>query len=230
MKISIIIPTYNEEKKIAACLAQFRGRLSEEEVIVVDGGSQDNTVEIIRRFPGIKQYSAARSNRGYQLNKGAEVASGEWLVFLNADIQLPPDWRNELYKAAAAGFRAGCFRLAYGRAGELPLSNKLAAWLTSLGSHYTRFPYGHQAVFVEKLAFDTLGGYKDIPVMEDYEFSLRFYKSIGKFYRSLREVGLSFRRFRGRCLSAVITMWFFPKLFRLGISPYWLAKFYKAVR
>ncbi|MFC1517913.1 TIGR04283 family arsenosugar biosynthesis glycosyltransferase [Candidatus Margulisiibacteriota bacterium] len=230
MKISIVIPTFNEEKTISTCLSQFKGKLSETEIIVVDGGSTDDTLEKARYFPAIKIFSADKLSRSYQMNKGAEAATGDWLLFLHADTLLPANWENEVVKAKAGGYKAGCFRVEHGKHESMTLRDKVHARLVDLRTHYQRYPYGDQAIFIDKNIFEELDGYKDIPIMEDYEFSRRVYKKYGEFYRSKKTAAPSFIRFKGKFWRTGLAMLATPQLYKLGVSPQWLAKLNKEIR
>jgi len=230
MNITIIIPTYNEEHRIEACLRQFLPVAEGVEIMVVDGQSTDQTPALAGAFPHGQFIASAQRGRAIQMNAGAEQAHGDWLLFLHADCQLPDHWLTELRIACEQGFSAGCFRIACGQEESLSRHDRFAAALTNIRSYVTRFPYGDQAIFVRQDIFRELGGYQPLPLMEDYDFSLRLHKRYGPFYQSKKAVKTSFRRFKGHVLKTALIMFLFPKLFRWGVNPEWLAQFYKTIR
>ena len=142
MKISIVIPLLDEERRIGERLAELRAF---EEVIVVDGGSGDRTVEIARAFPGVQVVSAARG-RASQMNHGARLARYELLLFLHADVSPPPDAAAQIERAMRDPRHvAGAFRIWH-----VAEDGRSAPWLhlAGLRSRYSRLPYGDQALFV----------------------------------------------------------------------------------
>ena len=160
--ISVIVPTLNEK----ACLAATLDALvlaSGDELIVVDAGSTDGTPDIARRY-SCRFYRGPRG-RAQQMNFGARHACGDILLFLHADTRLPPDGldavRNALQQPGTVG---GAFRLVITPATP---ALRLVAWGTNLRSRFGGLPYGDQALFVPRRVFEELGGYDDVPFMED---------------------------------------------------------------
>lgn len=160
--ISVVIPARNEEANIGVCIASVIGRHTKE-VIVCDGGSTDGTVAIARAL-GAEVIIAPRG-RARQMNAGANAATGEILLFLHADCVLAPSALPRLRRLMALGkHQAGYFRQRID--GRHPLyrlielgSNQRARWLGR--------PYGDQAMFFRRAAFDEIGGFPDVPIMED---------------------------------------------------------------
>jgi len=161
--ISIIIPTLNEEKALPETLRRVFEQDGEFEVILVDGGSEDRTIAIARQFPNVTILSAKRG-RASQMNAGAALAKGEWLLFLHADAILPRQALTVIRRqqADAGGFRH-CFS---GNARGL----KLVSWLHNFRCARTGVFYGDQAMFVRQSLFYDLGGFPDVPVLEDLLF------------------------------------------------------------
>lgn len=168
LPISIIIPTLNEAASIEATLASLRGA-SDVEVIIVDGGSRDETVALARSY-GAKVL-ASPPGRARQMNAGAEVAKGEVLLFLHGDTRLPEGFDEWVRQALARpGVVAGAFRLGFDSSGwGVRLIERLANWRSTRW----QMPYGDQAIFLRAETFRTLGGFPDIPIMEDFELVRR---------------------------------------------------------
>ena len=160
--ISVIVPTLNE----AACLAATLDALAlahGDELIVVDAGSSDGTPDIARRYTS-KVYQGPRG-RAQQMNHGARHAGGDILLFLHADTLLPSDGLDAVRRALQQpGTVGGAFRLVIAPATP---ALRLVAWGTNLRSRFGALPYGDQALFVSRRVFEELGGYDDVPFMED---------------------------------------------------------------
>lgn len=161
-RISVIVPTLNEQDCLAVTLdALVLG--PGDEVIIVDAGSTDGTPDIARRHT-CRFYQGPRG-RARQMNFGARQACSEILLFLHADTRLPPDGleavRGALQRPGTVG---GAFRLVI--TPDTP-ALRLVAWGTNLRSRFGGLPYGDQALFVPRRVFEDLGGYDDVPFMED---------------------------------------------------------------
>lgn len=169
IKLSIIIPTLDAARPLTGCLAALgtAGGVPTE-VIVSDGGSADDTISLAMGQGA--NVVLGPPGRGAQLRRGAAQASGEWLLFLHADSQLPDDWAEVLdaHMADAAG-GAACFRLTFRAAGLAP--RIVAAWanLRSL----LGLPYGDQALLIRASDYHDIGGYPDQPLMEDVVMARR---------------------------------------------------------
>jgi rSAM/selenodomain-associated transferase 2 len=222
MKLSIIIPVLDEERRIDERLTELRDCV---DIIVVDGGSRDRTVERARAFPGVRVEKAPRG-RASQMNHGARLASGDVLLFLHADVSLPPDAVTHIERALAdARTVAGAFRtwhVADGRS---------APWLhlADLRSRYSGLPYGDQALFVRREAFWKAGGFPEQPLMEDLELSLRL-RRLGPIAIVPASVRVSGRRFLAHPIRDTLLVNAFPLLYRLGVPPATLARLYRDVR
>ncbi|QSJ14386.1 TIGR04283 family arsenosugar biosynthesis glycosyltransferase [Nostoc sp. UHCC 0702] len=173
-KISIIIPTLNEAGNIKEAIATTQPSTNIE-IIVVDGGSQDDTVEIAKSL-GVKVISSS-PGRASQMNASVVAASGEILLFLHADTRLPTDFdvmvRTALQKP---GTVAGAFAL---RIDAPLLSLRWVEWGVNLRSHFWQMPYGDQAIFLTKEVFQQIGKFPELPIMEDFELMRRL-KRTGK--------------------------------------------------
>lgn len=223
MKISVIIPVLDEQRRIGERLAELRGF---EEVIVVDGGSRDRTVEVARGFSGVQVGSAPRG-RALQMNHGAQRARGDVLLFLHADVSLPPDAALQVERALARERAvAGAFRTWH-----VAEDGRRAPWLhlADLRSRYSGLPYGDQALFVRREAFWKAGGFPEQPLMEDLELSRRL-RRLGRISIAEASVRVSGRRFLAHPLRHALLVNCFPLLYRLGVAPARLARLYHDIR
>ncbi|PLZ94146.1 glycosyltransferase [Fischerella thermalis CCMEE 5196] len=220
--ISIIIPTLNEAENIKAALTSTQ--LSNHiEIIVVDGGSQDETVNIAESF-GVKVISAA-AGRAKQMNAGAAVASGEILLFLHADTCLPLGFDVMVRQALAQpGVVAGAFALRIGA--EQP-SLRVVEWGVNVRSRFLQMPYGDQAIFLTKKIFNHVGGFPELPIMEDFEF-MRHLRKLGKITLIPVPVITSARRWlkKGIWQTTFINQIVIIAYF-LGISPQRIRSWYR---
>ncbi len=270
MRLSVIIPVYNEAEGITACLSQFRhvsgapmspnisplygtsgnrcvldkasGQTSKQtdvapeqagiagedrlEIIVCDAGSTDNTPEKVRVHAGVR-YIVAPKGRGPQMNAGAEASTGDILLFLHADTFLPPGAIGAISQACALpGVVAGFFKNKMAHdSGQGYLFHVVAPLLT-LRSRVSKRPFGDMAIFVQRDVFFAMGGYRDIPVMEDYEFSKRLCRQ-GRVIRLPLCVTTSARRFRRGIFRMLFLMSWMRFCFNMGVSPQRLALWYK---
>ena len=225
MRISVIVPVLNEEKSIAATLTELQ-RLRPEETILVDGGSSDATREICQRF-GVELY-LSRPGRAAQMNFGAQRARGDVLLFLHADTRLPPSAFDDIRAALQD-------RKVLGGRFDIQLDNprlllKLVGFMISLRSRLSKVGTGDQAIFVRREIFRELGGYPDIPLMEDVAFS-RALKRRGAIACLRSRVVSSARRWETDGIGrTVLKMWTLKALYLLGISPGRLKRYYGDTR
>lgn len=167
--LSIIIPVLNEATIIKSILSRLQDDVAIE-IIVVDGGSEDNTFKLAQG-EGVKVIVSSQKGRANQMNEGAAIATGDILLFLHADTQLPPDYLN-LVKATLAQPKAiaGAFELAIDDPNQ---SLRLVEIMVKWRSRWCSLPYGDQAIFLNKTVFEAMGGFADLPIMEDFEFVQR---------------------------------------------------------
>ncbi len=169
--ISVIIPVLNEERALPTTLQHVFSQAGEFEVIVVDGGSTDKTLELINQDKRIRCITAP-TGRASQMNAGAQHASGEWLLFLHADTHLPANALIAI-EQLAPNIQAGGFKHRFsGQTGSL----RLISWLDNIRCRWTRIIYGDQAMFVRRSKFTELGMFPNEPILEDVLFSERLVK------------------------------------------------------
>ena len=221
--LSIIVPVLDEAAGISAALealTPFRQRGIE--VIVVDGGSRDRTMELAR--PLADQAIAAPRGRGAQMNAGAAIATGDVLLFLHADTTLPPDVDGLLLEAMRdSTWQWGRFDARI--EGGNPLLAMVAGFM-NWRSLITGIATGDQAMFVRRAAFGAAGGFPDIPLMEDVALSKRL-KRIGRPLGLAARVVTSGRRYHERgMIRMILLMWRLRFEYFLGVEPAVLARRY----
>lgn len=224
MTLSVIIPTLNEAARIGARLDELAAMPGVDEVIVVDGGSTDDTVRIASVRPGVLVLLAP-PGRAVQQNAGAAAAGGDVLLFLHADVALPIGAARHVARALEdRAVVAGAFRTwtvpDAGRSWLAPLLH-----LADLRSRYSGLPYGDQAIFVRAGAFHAAGGFPHQPLMEDLELSRRL-RRLGRIRVVPASVRVSGRRFLARPVFYFLAVNLFPALYALGVSPATLRRLY----
>ncbi|MFZ4984618.1 MAG: TIGR04283 family arsenosugar biosynthesis glycosyltransferase [Blastocatellia bacterium] len=225
IRYSIIIPTLNEERTIRRQFLTIDTELSGGvEVIVADGGSDDQTVDLAKGH-GWKT-AVLKRGRGIQMNGGAEMATGEIILFLHADTFLPPDWAG-LVDDVLADQRAvgGNFRLRFDG------DSREAGWLTWLYPLLRRggMCYGDSCFFLRRRVFEEVGGFRDYPIFEDCDLYQRVSR-IGVFRTAAGEVTTSSRRFEGRFFTTFLLWVLLQLLYWLGVSPSRLGALYRICR
>jgi rSAM/selenodomain-associated transferase 2 len=224
MKISIIVPVYDEAACLPRTLTALRALPGGFDILVVDGGSSDDTVRIAQEM-GVRVVVGPRG-RGPQMNHGASLVDGDLLLFLHADTLLPQD----AYARITNAFRdpeltGGCFRLSFDRTHS---ALRFFAYCTRFRCRLLH--YGDQAFFVRADYFREAGGYRPYPIMEDLDLWLRMVRS-GKVAVLGAAVVSSARRYtrfgilRQQLLNLTLVVLFF-----LGVSPFTLNRFYRNIR
>jgi rSAM/selenodomain-associated transferase 2 len=223
---SIILPVLNEEAAINGALERLR-RLApggEAEILVVDGDPAGGTLQAIIG-DDVKKIRSPRG-RGRQMNEGAKSAGGVILLFLHADTLLPPDALS-LVTAALGDEKAvgGAFDLAFSSERR---AFKVIAAVASCRSRLTRVPFGDQAHFLRRDYFRQIGGYREIPLMEDVELMGRIRRRGDRIVFIDRPVRTSARRWEKEgLLRCTLRNWLLQFLYLLGVSPERLAKLYR---
>ena len=166
--LSVVIPTLDAARELPGCLAALpEGLVLIREVVVSDGGSRDTTTAIAREAGA--EVVAGPPGRGGQIRRGVAASRGEWLLVLHADTRLDPGWSGAVGAHLAGGGEAAWFRLAFRAEGIAP---RLVARWANLRSRLG-LPYGDQGLLVPRALLDAVGGYDDVPLMEDVALARR---------------------------------------------------------
>jgi rSAM/selenodomain-associated transferase 2 len=229
IRISVIVPVYNEEKIVVDLLTQL-GRLEgEREILLTDGGSTDRTRELaLEVLPQGARLLTAPSGRASQSNAAAKEARGDVLFFLHADSVIAFDTLRHIQRAVENGALWGCLKLRFDD--PHPLMT-LCAWLSNRRVLRRGITFGDQGIFVHRSLFWEIGGFPELPLMEDYEFSLRLRRKGISPVQLGCPIVTSARRFQelGR-LRAMFLMWQLRCLYRNGHDIEGIAARYCRVR
>lgn len=221
--ISVIIPTLNEAENIRGCIECVRGGDGDLEIIVCDGGSSDATVQIVREYDDVILIETGKG-RGSQMNKGGEAANGEVFLFLHADTKLERGWSRELLSALAdESIVGGAFTF---KIDNPAMRYRLIELWVKLRCTLFSLPYGDQGIFVRRGIFEKIGGYRDIPLMEDVEI-IGGLKKEGRLALLKKCAGTHDRRWvRKGWMRASVSNQLVMLMYKMGIDPHTLARLY----
>jgi rSAM/selenodomain-associated transferase 2 len=214
--ISVIIPTYNEESHIRATLKalwEYDRQNLIKEIIVADGGSQDNTLAIAKS-EGVKAVICPQKGRAAQMNYGALLAAERILYFLHADTIPPPHFTQDIVRAVDKGFGAGCYRLSF----------DYEHWFLKVNCWFTRFDvnafrFGDQSLFVTKAKFLEAGGFCEKHLVLEDQNIIKRLKRKGAFKIIKKPVLTSARKYQENGIyktQAIFFLMYF--MYRLGLS------------
>jgi len=222
--ISVIIPTFNEEKNIKTIIAQFKSETNLE-IIVVDGGSTDNTLAAIKNFD--LKIIKTKKNRASQLNAGANIAKGDIFFFLHADCLIEAGSLNAIEQCISAGFIGGCLRQ------KINSSKRIYRFIEKSGNiraKISKIFYGDQTIFIKKKIFLKINGFDNVPLFDDIMFTKKM-RNAGKTCMLPSKVFVSARRWEKQgIVKTTFINWIVSIGFLLGISTNYLKKIYKEIR
>jgi rSAM/selenodomain-associated transferase 2 len=221
LDMSVIVPVWRDAGELRGLLAGLPDRDGVEVIVATAGG--DPAVGAVRAAHPQLRWVEAAKGRASQMNRGAKLAAGRWLLFLHADARLSPGWAAEIRRAAAAGAVGGSFRFTLdSTARAARVIERGVAWRV----RWFGLPYGDQALFVRRDVFEALGGYRPLQLMEDVDFVRRLGRA-GRLWHSTLPVRVSARRWerdgwwRRTTGNAVLLA-----LYTAGIHPDRLARWY----
>jgi len=220
--LSVIIPTLNEEMNLQHALDSVGAPSRDLEVIVVDAGSTDQTVDIAHQH-GCKVF-ISNPGRANQMNAGAAIATGEHLLFLHADTRLPDDYRVEIERVLTMPVACGAFPLEIDAQG---LALRMVESGVAFRSRFLQMPYGDQALFFRASDFYEHHGFKQMSIMEDYELVARMRKT-GNIGLASKPVKTSARRWiKKGTLRTTLVNQLCVIAYRLGFSDQTIARLYR---
>ncbi|MGX7111765.1 TIGR04283 family arsenosugar biosynthesis glycosyltransferase [Gemella cuniculi] len=226
--ISIIIPIYNEEKNIRDfiynlyCLHEIKNH----EILFIDGGSTDKTLAILEELSyfGYSYYTSDKKGRANQMNYGAKISHGNILWFVHADSILQ---KNVIKKIISCSSPVGCLKIKFY---PNSLSMRINSLVSNMRASITNIAFGDQGLFMKKEIFEEIGGYTDIPIMEDYKISEDLTAHNYKITVIDSTITTSTRRYKGKVYKTMYQMQKFQKMYRKGVSVQEISKLYKDIR
>ena len=226
MRISLILPVYNEITTIDSMVSQLKPRKNDFEIIIADGGSTDETCS---RIPEDFRVIHTGKGRAVQMNEGASVSHGDVLFFLHCDSELPPDAAGEIRRIMAK-YEAGCFGIAFHSKHFFMLTNRV---ISNLRARYHRIMFGDQGIFMTRDLFERIGGFPEIPIMEDYQLSLTLREKGVRTGMARHRIYTSDRRYPMRTLPMLKLMhhmYSLRKSYKAGVPADEIAAQYRDVR
>lgn len=222
--ISVIIPILNEAKIIDRSLSQLIPQLQRHELIIVDGGSTDDSPLIAKKYG---QVIASHRGRARQMNAGAAAATGAILLFLHADVKLDSGAIEAVEAAFAAGYVGGGFKQ---RIEGGHFLYRLIERSANFRAQRMRVFYGDGGIFIRRPHFYKIGGFPDVPILEEMEFSRKL-RDLGKTALVDPGIHISSRRWeKDGIVRTTALNWFITALYALGVSPFRLARLYRQIR
>lgn len=226
MKISIIVPIYNEEKtveKLMDSLSDLEGRC---EILFVDGGSKDKTIELIgQRFPVF----LSEKGRAKQMNLGAQKSTGDVLFFLHCDSEIP-DTALEEIETVMEKYKAGCFGIAFHSWNFFMFTCRV---ISNQRVKDRKIMFGDQGIFIDRKLFFEIGMFPEMPILEDYQLSITLKEKGIKLGMTKHRIYTSDRRFEGNTVKKLKLMWKMNRMrsmYRKGVPIEEISSLYADVR
>jgi len=174
-KISIIIPTINEANNLPLLLSDLSIIQKEGEILIVDCGSEDKTIDVANIY-GAKVYQSKERNRGLQLDIGAKNSKGDWLIFLHADTRLNHDWFRKI-NSYLEGNKNSIYYFEF-KINHKKIIYRVLEILVNIRSKFFKQPYGDQGLIIHRTIYFKNNGFRNIPLMEDVDFLMRLNQKI----------------------------------------------------
>ena len=244
--ITVIVPVFNEQQRLPALLNELRALVLEqsaEQIIIVDGGSDDGSWQWLQQHLTLPlEICQSQRGRAWQMNAGAQAATGEVLLFLHADTQLPANALAQVREVIQHGWRWGRFDVRLGLSDDASVETgvennlvitqamRMVAFFINLRSRLSGVATGDQAMFFSRELFQNVGGFDELSLMEDIAMSKKC-RRLSRAYCSRLRVTTSARRWEqnGVC-KTILQMWWYRLSFALGLSSQRLARGYRNVR
>lgn len=226
LRISVIVPVYNEITTIDAMVTQLRGIKDDCEIIFADGGSTDDTLS---RIPEDFRVIRSPKVRAVQMNAGAANSSGDILFFLHCDSELPPDPLSEIRRVMTLR-EAGCFGIAFRSRQFFMWTNRV---ISNARARVHGIMFGDQGMFMTRELFERAGGFREIPLMEDYQFSLDLRRMGVRPGLAKRRIYTSDRRYPKENIPKLRLMYLMYRLrkeYRAGVPVEKISERYKDIR
>ena len=225
--VSVVIPVVHDDVALTSVLSSLEAD-DRVQVIVVDGGSIPSASPALEAVHRHVVFLMSAPGRARQMNLGAALARGEWVLFLHADTQLPHGWVDEVARVHEDGSMVGgCFRF---RLDSDVVFARLLEWGVTLRVRWAKLPYGDQALFVRRRVFEDLGGFLEMSLMEDVDFIRRLRRSGGLHYSNLPAVTSARRWQEDGWLRRSAENVALLLLYLVGVSPRRLARWYRRGR
>ena len=222
--ISVIIPILNEAKILDWTLSHLKQQLQRHELIIVDGGSIDDSPLIAKKYGHV---IFSPQGRARQMNAGAAAATGDILLFLHADVWLEPGAINGVEAVIAAGYVGGAFKQ---RIEGRNFLYRLIERGANFRAQRLQILYGDGGIFIRRSHFYQIGGFPNVPILEEMEFSRKL-RYLGKTTLVQPGIHISSRRWKKNGIVRTTALnWLITALYALGVSPFRLATLYRQIR
>ena len=223
-KISVIIPILNEAKILEQTLSQLQPELKAHELLVVDGGSTDGSAHIAEKYGKV---ITSEPGRAKQLNTGAAAAIGDILIFLHADIWVEAGALASVEIALSSGYVGGAFQQKIDGTHFLYRAIETAG---NMRGKYLKVFYGDSGIFLKRTDFEKIGGFPEVPILEEAEFSKKL-RQLGKTTLVTPHIHISARRWETKgIIRTTLNNWLITLLYFFKFSPAQLAKLYRHIR